>query len=69
MRTYILIKRIEGEIARLNEEIDMRIIKGQSYKILSRKHKLLMEQLRLVKRAAPASVFSRFTRYASVFLM
>jgi uncharacterized protein (DUF1810 family) len=69
MRTYILIKRLEGEIARLNEEIDARIVRGLSYKTLSRRHKSLVEELRTVRRRSTSDVFGRLTRYASVFLM
>lgn len=67
MKRYILIRRIENEIAQLNEKIDMRILKGISYKNLSLRHKVLITQLRAVKRST--SLVSRFTQYASVFLM
>lgn len=67
MKRYIMIKRIENEIAKLNEQIDMRIVRGISYKSLSIQHKVLMTQLRAVKRSP--SVMSKFTQYASVFLM
>lgn len=67
MKRYILIRRIENEIAKLNEEIDMRIMKGISYRNLSLRHKVLMTQLRAVKRSP--SMMTRFTQYASVFLM
>jgi hypothetical protein len=67
MKRYILIRRIESEIAKLNEEIDVRIMKGISYKNLSLRHKILMTQLRAVKRSP--SLVNRFAQYASVFLM
>ncbi len=67
MKRYIQIKRIENEIAKLNEEIDMKIMRGVSYRSLSLQHKVLMTQLRAVKRSP--GVMSRFAQYASVFLM
>ena len=67
MKRYILIRRLEGEIAKLNEEIDMRIVRGISYKMLSRQHKMLMAELRSLKRTP--SLMNRFTSYASVFLL
>lgn len=39
------IKAIRSEIEKLNKEIDLRIIKGLSYKDLSRRHKFLHSQL------------------------
>jgi hypothetical protein len=67
MKRYILIRRLEGEISKLNEEIDMRIVRGVSYKTLSRKHRVLMAELRSLKRTP--SMMTRFSQYASVFLL
>ncbi len=67
MKRYILIRRLEGEIAKLNEAIDMRIVRGISYKSLSRRHKVLVAELRSLKRTP--SMMNRFTQYASVFLL
>ncbi len=39
------IRTIRSEIARLNQEIDLRIIKGVSYRRESLRHKSLMTQL------------------------
>lgn len=39
------IKAIRAEIDRLNQEIDLRIIRGVSYRRESRRHKALMSQL------------------------
>lgn len=67
MKRYILIRRRESEVAKLNEEIDMRIVRGVSYKALSRKHKTLLAELRSLKRTP--GIMSRFAQYASVFLL
>ncbi len=67
MKRYILIRKLESEIAKLNEEIDMHIVRGISYKNLSRRHKVLMAELRQAKRAP--SIMDRFANYASVFLL
>ena len=72
MSTYISIKRIQAEIEEINEAIDMKIIRGLSYKTLSARHRMLMSQLRSLK-TQQAIVFrgimGRLTRYASVFLL
>lgn len=46
MSKYQTVKEIKKEIERLNKEIDLRIIHGLSYSILSRRHKILVNQLR-----------------------
>jgi hypothetical protein len=67
MKRYILIRKLESELAKLNEEIDARIMRGLSYKALSRKHKGLVVELRALKRTP--SLMNRFAQYASVFLL
>ncbi|HEY0980062.1 MAG TPA: hypothetical protein VGE18_01490 [Candidatus Paceibacterota bacterium] len=49
-------KAIELELARLNERIDAKILRGQKYAEESRKHKQLLSQIR---RQSSASIFSR----------
>ncbi len=75
MSTYNSIRKIEREISRLNEQIDLRIVRGLSYKTLSRQHKLLVTELRDLRREAGSEIswsknfMMKFTQYASVFLM
>lgn len=45
MSKHQALRVIKSEIKKLNQEIDIRIIKGLSYKDLSKRHKLLMSQL------------------------
>ncbi len=49
-------KAIELELARLNERIDAKILRGQHYAQESKKHKELLQQIR---RQSRASIFSR----------
>ncbi|OHA16567.1 MAG: hypothetical protein A3C79_01385 [Candidatus Taylorbacteria bacterium RIFCSPHIGHO2_02_FULL_45_28] len=59
MSKHQAIKTIRMEIDRINQEIDLRIIKGVSYRREALRHKFLMAQLdRLVPRR---SAFSFFT--------
>ncbi len=51
-------KSLQRELATLNRRIDMMIIKGQSYVSESRKHKMLLRQLRAIQ---GQSFFSRLT--------
>ena len=74
MTTYNLMKKLYREIDRLNEEIDMRIEKGLSYKILARRHKYLMEELRSIDpqpivSVVPRGIMNRLAQYVSVFLL
>ncbi len=65
-RTYMTTaqyqKTLQRELAQLNRRIDMMIIKGQSYIAESRKHKMVLRQLRVIQ---GQSFFSRFTNSMS----
>jgi hypothetical protein len=45
MSKHQAIKAIRTEVSRLNQEIDLKIIRGLSYSKEARRHKLLMSQL------------------------
>ncbi|MBY0328945.1 hypothetical protein K2Q02_02535 [Patescibacteria group bacterium] len=49
-------KAIELQIARLNDRIDSKILRGESYKEESQKHKLLLQKIRTQN---TPSIFSR----------
>jgi len=72
MSKYRLSKIVQAEINKLNQIIDLKIIKGESYKKESRRHKFLISQLNGLNtqssfRAAPirahwfARVFREYT--------
>lgn len=64
MSKHQAIKSIRAEIERINQEIDLRIIKGVSYRREALRHKFLMAQLaRLVPRRS--SWFGRSLGFAS----
>lgn len=59
MSKYQTIKTIRMEIDRLNQEIDLRIIKGVPYKREAVRHKFLMRQLsRIAPRKSAFNLFS-----------
>lgn len=58
-------KVLEREIARLNQRIDMMILKGQSYVSEAKRHRELLAQLNRVKR--PTSIFGRFFSHAASY--
>jgi len=45
MSKYRLSKIVQAEINKLNQIIDLKIIRGESYKKESRRHKFLVSQL------------------------
>ena len=51
-------KSLQRELAQINRRIDMMIIKGRSYVAESRKHKMLLRQLRAMQ---GQSFFGRLT--------
>lgn len=58
MSKHQTIKTIRREIDRLNQEIDLRIIKGVSYRREALRHRFLMSQLaRLAPRRVAFSLF------------
>jgi len=67
MSKHKAIKTIRSEIDRLNREIDIRIIKGLSYRREALRHKFLMAQLaRLSERQN--SWFGKSLRFVSTFM-
>jgi hypothetical protein len=64
------IKELRKEINKLNQEIDRRIVRGISYKTLSRKHKVLVAQLNSATRYPSSSYgfFDRLNRVVSTFM-
>jgi hypothetical protein len=63
MSKHQVIKTIRSEIENLNQDIDLRIIKGVSYRRQALRHKLLIAQL---NRLAPRriSIFGRVLGFA-----
>ncbi len=45
MQKENLIKVMQSELRQLNQEIDLRIVKGLSYQHAAKRHKFLMKQL------------------------
>ena len=59
MRKHQTIKTIRRELDKLNQEIDLRIIRGMSYAREARRHKFLIMQL---KRLSPQrTMFGSFS--------
>ncbi len=76
MSKYRLSKIIQAEINKLNEVIDLKIIRGLSYKQEARRHKFLVNQLRHLQkteafRAAPpqARWFEKTLSYAGTMFL
>jgi len=46
MSTYKMIHTIQSELRKVNEVIDQKILEGKSYVRESRRHKLLLSQLK-----------------------
>jgi hypothetical protein len=59
-------KTIRAEIEKLNQEIDLKIIKGLSYRKESFRHKFLMAQL--ARLSPQRSWFGRSLQFASMFM-
>ncbi len=82
MSTYNLLKKLYKEIDEINVEIDTKIEEGLSYKVLSKRHKMLIDRLHSIDRpstlsiglskvwpVSPRGLMGKLAQYASVFLM
>ena len=67
MSKHQTIRTIRAEIDKINQEIDLRIIKGVSYKREALRHKFLMRQL---SRLSPSgfSWFGKSMSFVSAFM-
>lgn len=66
MSKHQALRTIRTEVERLNQDIDLRIIKGMSYARQSRRHKFLMKQLAQLSTSGH-SWFSRSMNFANFF--
>ncbi|MEK7646373.1 MAG: hypothetical protein AAB381_01625 [Patescibacteria group bacterium] len=66
MSKHQALRTIRSEVERLNQEIDLRIIKGISYARQARRHKILMNQLAQLS-SSGHSWFSRSMNFSSFF--
>jgi hypothetical protein len=68
MSKHTLARELNKEIERLNREIDLRILKGLSYKRESLRHRFLLKQLQSISVESPftsgffGKLASRFAR-------
>ena len=67
MSKHQAIRAIRTEIERLNREIDLRIIKGLSYRREALRHKFLMAELAKASRSQ-ISWFGKSLRFVSTFM-
>ncbi len=65
MSKHQTLRTIRSEIERLNQDIDLRIIKGVSYARQARRHKFLMRQLAQIS-SSGHSWFSRSMNFTSL---
>ena len=68
MIKYRTARIIKKELARINEMIDIKIIKGLSYRTEARRHRFLMSQLAHVEQSARVLWFEKPIRFVSTFL-
>jgi hypothetical protein len=53
-----IVTTIQKELARVNEEIDLKILRGEPYKREARHHKVLLSQLKQIGYTRSFSFFS-----------
>ncbi len=60
MSKYKLAYNVQREIKRLNNTIDLKIIKGLPYKAEARRHRFLMSQFNNFERQPRYNIFNKF---------
>ncbi len=68
MKKYFLAHAIKSELDRVNQEIDIKIIKGVSYIRESRRHKMLLSQLKQLRKNRATGWMSRAASMVSLFM-
>lgn len=69
MSKHQLIRAIRREVKDLNWKIDLKIVKGASYREEARRHKLLLMQLDYLTRSTRFSIFDKLSQAASVLML
>lgn len=64
-----LIKTIQSELELINEQIDLKIIKGRSYQRESRRHKFLISHLTQAIRKTDTNWMNRAGQLVTSFLL
>jgi hypothetical protein len=68
MSIYAKIKAVEREIDMINHQIDMKIIIGRPYRRDAVKHRMLVAQMKDLKRSRDNAWFSRMAHSFSMFM-
>ncbi len=53
------LKVVEKEIQKINQKIDLKIIRGEDYKKEARDHKIMIRRMKYLKRGNPIKSFFR----------
>jgi hypothetical protein len=69
MNNERMYKTIKGEIEILNRKIDLKIIRGTSYKQEARRHKFLVSQLRTMNKQETPHWLSKMSSAVASFML
>ena len=69
MSKFKLARSVKKEIKKLNNEIDMKIIKGLPYKAEARRHKFLTTQFYISNRTSSLSFFKKTIHVFASFVL
>jgi hypothetical protein len=62
-------KTLKRELENLNETIDRKILRGISYTVEARRHRILLVQLAKIRRASDFGWFSKTFSFVSTFVL
>lgn len=68
MSKYELLKTVKKELRELNWRIDMKILRGLSYREEARRHRILLRQLEHLRRRSEQGIFSKMAGAAAMFM-
>ena len=69
MSKETMVREIKNEIEYLNQEVDLKIIRGYSYKRESRRHKFLLSQLSTLNGSQTHNWLGKTMRLVSTFIL
>ncbi len=68
MSKHELLKTVKRELRELNWRIDLKIVRGLSYREEARRHRILLRQLERLKESRSEGIFGKMASMAAMFM-
>ncbi|MBI5134215.1 MAG: hypothetical protein HZA81_02400 [Candidatus Taylorbacteria bacterium] len=68
MSKHELLKTVKRELRELNWRIDLKIVRGLSYREEARRHRILLRQLERLNESRSEGIFGKMASMAAMFM-